>query len=376
MTRAALVSLAVLLAAPRAHAQGVDFIAEAKALMVVGACAEGTTEKVDAKIYDAHCQRMRTVVDDYKKKWLAPAREFFAAHVPAGLPKKVVYPFAGGDLATALAIYPDADEITTISLEPAGDPRTLGMLKPAEMKAALGVVTKELSSFYRANYSVTMNMIGAMRGAKLPTQLIFGLSALVVNGYEPDSLRYFEVKDDGSLKYLEQADVDAAATAKTAGARNALFSNIELVFHKQGTSRKQVYRHILANLNDAHLKKYPAVLAHLEAKGTVAGMTKAASYLLTFGEFSTMRKYIIDHVVWMVSDTTGLEPKHGTPAGFEYETYGSFTTSNMPAGKSASPAYAKLFKSQPSRKLPFRFGYPDGTFKNGHLIIMSKATAK
>jgi hypothetical protein len=78
----------------------------------------------------------------------------------------------------------------------------------------------------------------------------------------------------------------------------------------------------------------------------------------------------------MVSDTTGLEPKHGTPSGFEYETYGSFTTSNMPAGKSASPAYAKLFKSQPSRKLPFRFGYPDGTFKNGHLIIMSKAKAK
>ncbi|MFN0249989.1 MAG: hypothetical protein ACKV2T_24110 [Kofleriaceae bacterium] len=374
MIRAACASLLlVLLAAPRAHAQGIDFIADAKALMVAGACAEGTTDKVDAKVYEAHCKRIRIVVDDYKKRWHTPAREFFAAKVPAGLPTKVVYPFAGGDLATALAIYPEADEITTISLEPAGDPRTLGTLKPAAVKAALGVVTKELSSFYRANYSVTMNMIGAMRGAKLPTQLIFGLSALMVNGYEPDSLRYFEVKADGSLRYFEQADVDAAASAKTPGARNAVFANIELVFHKRGTNRKQVYRHILANLNNAHLAKTPNVLAHLEAKGTVAGMTKAASYLLTFSEFSTMRKYIIDHVAWMVSDTTGLEPKHGTPAGFEYETYGSFTTSNMPAGKSASPAYAKLFKSQPSRKLPFRFGYPDGTFKNGHLIIMSKA---
>lgn len=376
MFRAALVSLAVLLAATPAHAEGVDFIADAKALMVAGACAEGTTDKVPEKAYAAHCKRIREVVADYQKRWHGPAREFFAAHVPPSVPRKVVYPFAGGDLATALAIYPDADEITTISLEPAGDPRSLSTLSPKEVQGALGVVTKELASFYRANYSVTMNMIGAMRGAKLPTQLIFGLSALVVNGYEPDSLRYFTVNADGSLKYLEQADVDAAASAKSTGARNAVFSNIELVFHKQGTTRKQIYRHIMANLNDAHLAKSPGVLAHLEAKGTVAGMTKAASYLLTFGEFATMRKYIIDHVAWMVSDTTGLAPKYGTPAGFAYETYGSFTTSNMPAGKDVSSAYAKLFKSQPSRKLAFRFGYPDGTFRNGHLIIMSKANAK
>ena len=368
-------AIAILaLTASQAHAQqGVDFIDDAKALLVVGACAEGTTDRVKPAVYEAHCKKVRAIGEDYKKRWLAPAREFFTAKVPAGLPKTVVYPFAGGDLATALAIYPDADEITTISLEPAGDPRALASLPEKDIKAALATVATELSSFYRANYSVTMNMIGAMRAGKLPTQLIFGLSALVVHGYEADSLRYFTVNDDGSLKYLEQADVDAAASAKSASARNAVFSNIELVFHKQGSTKKQIYRHILANLNDAHLKKYPGALAHLEKKGTVAGMTKAASYLLTFGEFSTMRKYIIDHVAWMVSDTTGLAPKYGTPAGFEYETYGSFTTANMPAGKDVSPAYNKLFASQEKRKLPFRFGYPDGTYKNGHLIIMTRA---
>lgn len=375
MLRVALAAIVLALAAP-ARAQGVDFIADAKALSVVGACAEGSTDQVKPEVYAAHCKHMREVLADYEKRWRSPAREFFAAHVPAGLPRKVVYPFAGGDLATALAIFPDADEITTISLEPAGDPRALSEMSPKEVKAALAVVTKELGAFYKANYSVTMNMIGSMRGAHLPTQLIFGLSALVVNGYEPDALRYFTVNEDGSLKYLEQTDVDAAEKATTAGARNALFSNIELVFHKRGSSRKQVYRHIMANLNDDHLKKSPGVLAYLEAKGTVAGMTKAASYLLTFKEFSTMRKYIIDHVAWMVSDTTGLAPKYGTPAGFEYETYGSFTTSNMKAGKDVSPAYAKMFAAQPKRKLPFRFGYPDGTFRNGHLIIMTRATAK
>ena len=59
---------------------------------------------------------------------MKPARAFFAAHVPKDVPKKVVYPFAGGDLSTALTVYPDADEITNMSLEPAGDPRDIDTL--------------------------------------------------------------------------------------------------------------------------------------------------------------------------------------------------------------------------------------------------------
>jgi hypothetical protein len=361
----------VLLATSAAHAEGVDFINEGKALLVVGACAEGTAPNIEPSVYEAHCKKVKPAQDNYKEKWVTPARAFFAEHVPANLPKTVVYPFAGGDLSTALVVFPDAEEITTMSLEPAGDPRALTEMTPKQIKAALPTVATELTSLYRASYSVTMNMIGAMRGSKIPTQLIFSLSALSINGYEPVSLRYFTLNDDGSIKYLEQADVDAVG--KTVSARNKAFSNVEIRFEKKGSTKIQTYRHIVANLEDNHLKKDPAPLRHLEKKGTVAGMTKAASYLLTFNEFSTMRQYIIDHVPWMVSDTTGLAPKWGEPAGFQYETYGTFNNSNMDAGRNVQAAYNKMFKEQPKRPLPFRFGYPDGGLKAGHLIIMKKA---
>jgi hypothetical protein len=100
-------------------------------------------------------------------------------------------------------------------------------------------------------------------------------------------------------------------------------------------------------------------------------MTKAASYLLTFDEFKRMRQYVIDHVDWMVSDSTGLAPTYGTPAGFDYETYGEFRTSNMAAGQPIAPVWKKLFDSQPKRPIKFRFGYPDGAHR-GHLIIMTR----
>jgi hypothetical protein len=362
------------LLAPAAHADSPphEFIEEAKALLVVGACAEGTPPAtVKPALVDAHCKKVRAAQDDYKKNWLGVASEFFKANVPAGIPKTVVYPFAGGDLSTALTVYPDADEITTLSLEPAGDPTSLARLSDKELKSSLAVVATELTSLYRANFSVTMNMIGAMRGGKLPTQLIFGLSALVIHGYEPVSLRYFQLADDGSIRYVTDEDLAKLANVKDAGKRNTALSNIELRFHKKGSTHEQIYRHLMANLDDAHLKASPAPLKHLEAKGKVAAMTKAASYLLSFDDFKTMRQYVIDHAVWMVSDSTGLPPKYGKEAGFEYETWGTYEKSNMKAGGSVTPAWRALYAEQPKRALAFRFGYPDGKY-HGHLIIMRR----
>jgi hypothetical protein len=370
------IGISVGLWAGRADADttGHDFIAEARALLVVGACAAGDLPaQINAATVAAHCKQVRAAQADYKASWLAKAREFFAANVPSTVPKIVVYPFAGGDLATALAVYPDADEITTLSLEPAGDPRALARLDAKQLRSSLATVATELRSLYRANFSVTMNMIGAMRGGKLPTQLIFGLSALTIHGYEPVALRYFQVTSDGSLRYLTNEDLGKIDTIKDVGKRNRELANIELRFRKIGQTREQVYRHIMANLDDQHLAADPAALRHLEKKGTVAAMTKAASYLLSFDNFSTMRTYLIDHVTWMVSDSTGLPPKYGTPAGFEYETHGEYTKSNMKAGGEVTPAWRAMFAEQPKRPLKFRFGYPSGGTFKGHLIVMRKA---
>ena len=369
--------LAVLAVASPARADAPrELIDEAKALLVVGACAEGTPPSaVSPKTVDRHCKAVRKAQEQYKKSWLTGASAFFAANVPKTVPKIVVYPFAGGDLSTALTVYPDADEITTLSLEPAGDPRALSHLDDKQVSAALAVVAKELSSLYRSTYSKTMNMIGAMRGARLPTQLIFGLSALAIHGYEPVSMRYFRLTADGGIQYLTDADFAAIDQIKDAFKRNHELSNVEIKFRKQGSTREQIYRHIMANLDDKHLEAEPAALKHLERKGHVAGMTKAASYLLSFTNFATMRKYITDRVDWMVSDSTGLPPKYGTPAGFEYETYGTYEGSNMPVGEEVTPQWRAIYRKQPRRPIKFRFGYPDHKWR-GHLIIMRRAHDK
>ncbi len=371
--RSLLVAAALLVAPITAFAESAphEFLDDAKALLVIGACADGTPpDQVKAELVTKHCEKVKAAQEEYKKSWLAVAKPWFEAHVPKTVPKTVVYPFAGGDLSTALTVYPDAEEITTLSLEPAGDPRAWSKLDTKQMKQALAVVEKEISSLYRSNFSVTMNMIGAMRGGQLPTQLIFSLTALKIHGYELTSMRYFKLTKEGDIAYLTDDDLKKIDKIKNVAAKNRALSNVEIKFKKSG-GKEQTYRHVMANLDDDHIKKDPSALAHLDKKGTVAGMTKAASYLLTFGVFEKMRQYVIGHVEWMVSDSTGLPPKVGEPAGFEYETWGTYTASNMAAGGPVTPQWKALYKAQPKRELAFRFGYPDKKL-NGHLIIMKK----
>jgi hypothetical protein len=416
---------------------GHDFTPTGKIILSVGACGgDGTAPEGFRKdLIRQHCEVIEKTQAQYKKSWVDVAAPFFLAHVPATVPKKVVYPFAGGDLSTALTVYPDADEITTMSLEPAGDPRTLEALakqksaspspdvgkmappapvKPAPAAAkqkstavgksdkpersddgvedqepvvlekgpptlekALRTVEYELRFLYRVNFSNTINMIDAMRGGLLPTNLIFSLSALEIHGYEVISLRYFKLDAEGNLKYLTDEDVSSAPNPTTGAPdfRNRIFANAEIRFKKPG-GRVQIYRHIQVNLDNDHLKKDMRVIKHLELKGPIAGMTKAASYLMSWDSFSIIRDYLIANAQWMVSDATGVPPRHGKPKGFVYETYGAFQIPHIQAGNSIAKDWRDEFARQPKRKLGFRFGYYDGTpAHTNHLIIMRKPSS-
>lgn len=226
---------------------------------------------------------------------------------------------------------------------------------------------------------------------------MFALAALAVNGFEPLSLRYFDIEPDGSLRYLTSADLDervratlAADDAREAAAhkpgsrkvgkgtvyrvwklQESVFANIEISYRTAGdaTAAPRIYRHIVANLDDEHLGVDRRVLTHLERKGKVAVMTKAASFLLWYDDFSLVRQYLIDHLAWMISDASGIPPHAAAAAGLEQITYGTFVDAYfIKDPNDVRSEMIKLWKQNPARDLPFRFGYPDAKEHN-HLMV-------
>jgi hypothetical protein len=354
---------------PEAPLEGLNFIDQARVVFRVAAC--GTSGDIparfDATIVAKHCDELSKAYADYRKSWVDVAEPFLAALRPKDLPPTVVYPFGGGDLVSAIATFPDATEITTLSLEPAGDIRPIDHLAPDFLAHELTVHRSHLERLFEKAHSRTDNLEKESK-TELPGEILFALAALVVHGDEPVSLRYFRIRPDGTLSWLTQTDIDAA---KKPGDRRALFANAELRFRRAGMPDAPVrtVRHVSYNLDDDHLKGVPGLLAHLSAKGKVAAMTKAATHLLWNDHFSLIRGWLVDHTDWMASDSTGLPPRIAGPAGYVQDTYGTFDGPSPfgdPDGNDAEDV-KKLFVSQPSRDLPFRYGYPD---KHGHAHLI------
>ena len=233
-----------------------------------------------------------------------------------------------------------------------------------------------------ANHDSASDNMKKLERGPVPGQLTMFLAALVAHGYEPVGLRYFRVEADGSLHYFDDADLAAMAPVRAKRKRgkwvdpdySAAFSNAELTFRKIGDSsgRLITHRHIAADLSDQALRG-SGLLGYLDQRGPIAAMTKAASYLLWMGSFSTIRDYLLGHMVWMASDATGVPPRYASKAGFSQTTYGRFAGAYLDdaVGNDAEAAFRKLWAAQPYRKLGFRYGYPDAK-KQVHLMITAR----
>jgi hypothetical protein len=370
--------------APADASAPADFSAEVKALYAVVSCSGAPLPPgVDAKAVAAFCKQQGPAIAAYRDGYLPKASAFLAKVRPAsGLPTTVVYPFGGGDLLSALTTYPDARNVTTLSLERAGDPRRLATLKTgAQLAKSLEVIRATSRGLLTANDSKTENLQKGQRG-EIPGQLAFFLTALAIHGYEPVSLRYFRIQDDGSLHYLTLEEIAAAEKEVARTLRGSweapdfspAFSNSELVFVKKGGDPKKdarVHRHIGADLSDGAMAKSPGILKHLESKGQFVAMTKAASYLLWRSDFSKVRGVLLSKMTFMISDSTGIPPELAKKAGFVQETYGSFEASYLDASPEVNAEFVKLWQSQPRRPLPIRYGYLDK--KNQfHLLVTKK----
>jgi hypothetical protein len=305
--------------------------------------------------------------------------------VPKDIPSTVVYPFGGGDLISALVAFPDAKEITTISLEMAGDPRRLRTIKPDSLDGSLGSLRVEIGGLIQVGSNTSVNLSNGQRN-ELPGQVSSFMMGLVAGGYEPVAMRYFTLDDAGEIHYVEQADIDAAdreaAKKRTKSLKgdwaspnfSVAFPNVEIEYRKIGEKETRIHRHIAWNLGDDYLMPHRQLLTHLGKKGKVTILTKGGSYLLQRNTFSMIRNYILDHLAWMLSDSTGIAPIFAEPAGMVQVTYGNYAGALLAGSKGnrVDNSFVELWRSNPRRKLAFRFGYVDAAGQN-HLVVTKPA---
>ena len=346
-----------------------DYIMDARLLSRLVACAGDaelpTTWPRD--VLKRHCTLLHDQVSKYRTRWLDRTRPFLAKVVPADLPKAVVYPFGGGDLVTALATFPDADEFTTISLESAGDVRGVASIAGKDLAPSLDATYDHLRRLFVVSHSKTTNLRAGSH-LSLPGEIAFALVAFSVFDYEPVSLRYVRLDAQGKVAYLQPSELVPNKDGPSP------FANVEIAFRSRLDEKApvRVYRHFAANLDDSHFQANRPLALHLAAKGDVAALIKAASYLLWYDSFSHIRAYLLDHATWMLSDSTGIPPSVARAAGFEQECFGLFHGPMLAQRSNTKSEFLALWEASPRRPLPFYFGYPD-LDGHGHLMVTRRA---
>jgi hypothetical protein len=358
---------------------GIDFAVQARELYRVAACGseDPIPDRIDAKLVELHCKDLRSKYEEYKTQWMNVAMPYLAALVPKGLPPEIVYPFGGGDLMTALATFPDAPVYTTISLEVAGDVRKIDTISMKKLSDELSLNRLHLGKLFEKVHSRTVNLDLESK-SDLPGEIVFSMVGLALYGYEPVSLRYFKFNPDGTLHYLETSDIETMEKDGATKKRNptdvegGIFGDMELQFRKKGDPKAplKILRHVAFNLDDKHLRADGSLLRHLDAKGRVTAMTKAASHFLWSDDFSLIRQYLLDHMEWMISDSTGIPPRFANKAGFIQDTFGimEWPAAFGPVDNRNAEDMRKLWKTNPQKDLPFRYGYPDRDH-HGHMMI-------
>ena len=121
--------------------------------------------------------------------------------------------------------------------------------------------------------------------------------------------------------------------------------------------------------DNSHFGKDAPMQAYLNSRKHIVAMTKAASYLLWRDNFATIRNYLLEHMEFMVSDSTGIPPKFAKKAGFVQDTYGRFAESFLGANEKYNEDFRTLWKT--ARPLSFRYGYLDKNLSR-HMLVTRK----
>jgi hypothetical protein len=296
----------------------------------------------------------------------------------------VVYPFGGGDLATMLAVYPDATEYTTLSLEGMGDPRpilALGGGKGGEkwrradkLAAGLAKLRRMLAANLNWAWNTTnqLSIDSSETGVGIPG--ILGIALVALEEFAPD----------GKVTYLTPERVEAWDTEHAAVKRvkyktnqvvqEGMFNDIEIAFRKQGDPKapRKIFRHIAADLSDVGFDANRSALAYLDARRDFAAMTKAASYLLWNPEFEKLRNVLLARMKLMISDDTGIPPRYAKPAGFTQKVWGTYAGAFFKfPDKEVEKEMVQYWEATTNPPMPFRFGYYDKR-RRPHLLMTYK----
>lgn len=259
--------------------------------------------------------------------------------------KSVFYPFGGPDFLYAHTFFPNAHDYVLIGLEPVGKLPDLTALSPGEIAQKLQEMSGAMYSLLQFSFFQTKAMrVDLADKGVLPILFLF----LARTNNRILSLDYVGLDRDGNINIYPDGNID-----------NAYFKGVKIAFTQAGKSEPQYLYYFSIDLSDQGFQASPALtnFANKQLKEPIT-YTKAASYLMHYGNFSQIRDFVLARSAAVLEDDSGIPIRYFDPNQWNLQFYGAYTRPIALFDDEYQSDLSQLYKTNPTVKpLSFGIGY-------------------
>jgi hypothetical protein len=291
------------------------------------------------------CPAFAKLASDYRARFSAPMQAWAEQHLARLDARKVIYPFSGADIVTAMNLFASADHLVLVADQWPQHGAPASILPQQVAKEC-----QTMSFFARYGYFRTHDLEG--KDSVRPRFARLLAYSIALTEAQVGRVEYLALQEDGQVR----PTVDAV---KPDGLRFAV---------TRANGRALTIDYVRTDLSNNGLKVGSRSHTFMRSQMDAVVLLKSASHLLQKPHFSALAELTVERAPSVVQDETGLDIEPFRRA-FEIRSYGKFHAPHPLWHDSASgQRLIRYLQDQPAiEPLPFTIGYEK---KSGSVLLV------
>jgi len=354
---AAFLLLQLTLCAPAPEAQPADNRWDSVARYLAGMEPEDPAIAALARKpeWQTHKRAMDAMFAGMESTYLSKMRPWAEKEIGDPGTPVLFYPFGGPEIIVSQAMFPHVRESIMFGLEPPGPPPDLLKVAPARMNGVLTNLRNSLDWLVRFTYFQTIHMSSQLRATDVSGTTPLILVFLARTGNRVTDVAGVFLGRDGRLYELDENAPGPGRVSRSAIKIDGI-PGVRVTFIKDGKERSAYF--FSFDASDPAMASRGYFFDFVRSRGERSVMIKAASYLLHWGNFPTLKTFILNESRLILSDDTGMPFKDYDRSKWDLTFYGNYVAPIPQFAGQIQPALRAAYADRKNiRPLPFEIGY-------------------
>ncbi|PLW93486.1 MAG: hypothetical protein C0592_05970 [Marinilabiliales bacterium] len=301
-------------------------------------------------VWKEHEQAMEALFMKAEGKNLKSMRTWAETELPEGRDSSATlwYAFSGPDYLYANTFFPAAKKYVMFGLEPTG--KVPDLSSRADYSGLFKSIQRSLISSLSLNFFITKDMMQDLRKDQEVGVLSLLMLFSAYTGHKILDIDYLYIDPEGTPVLCSYDS--AKSSGYTTGVQMIVLDSL---------NREKELIYLSFNAENSAFDKNTGLQAYFNnLDGTIYGMLKAASYLMHYDGFKSIRELYLPKLTTLLSDDTGIKYTKMTEAFDKVQLYGTYSQPIDLFDYINIDDLRQAYKENTAKDLPFTYGYGFG----------------